>query len=95
MSPYQVVRGPLITEKSETIRAEEQTLCFKVHPDATKTDVKNAVHKIFNVNVDSVRTSNFVGKMKRRGRYSGRQPKWKKAYVKLKAGEKMIEYAKI
>ncbi len=95
MSPYQVVRGPLITEKSEAIRAEEQTLCFKVHPEATKTDVKNAVHKIFNVNVDSVRTSNFIGKMKRRGRYSGRQAKWKKAYVKLKAGEKMIEYARI
>ena len=95
MSPYQVVRGPLITEKSEMIRAEEQTLCFKVHPEATKTDVKNAVHKIFKVNVDSVRTSNFIGKMKRRGRYSGRQAKWKKAYVKLKAGEKMIEYARI
>ena len=95
MSPYQVVRGPLITEKSEAIRAEEQTLCFKVHPEATKTDVKNAVHKIFKVNVDSVRTSNFIGKMKRRGRYSGRQAKWKKAYVKLKAGEKMIEYARI
>ncbi len=95
MSPYQVVRGPLITEKSETIRAEEHTLCFKVHPEATKTDVKNAIHKIFNVHVDSVRTSNFIGKMKRRGRYSGRQAKWKKAYVKLKAGEKMIEYARI
>lgn len=95
MSPYEVVRGPLITEKSEEIRAEQHTLCFKVHPDATKTDVKNAVHKIFKVNVEGVRTANYDGKVKRRGKYSGRQPKWKKAYVKLKAGEKMVEYAQI
>ncbi len=95
MSPYEVVHGPLITEKSEEIRAEQLTLCFKVHPDATKTDVKNAVHKIFKVNVEGVRTAKYDGKMKRRGRYAGRQPKWKKAYVKLKAGEKMIEYAQI
>lgn len=95
MSPYDVIRAPVVTEKSETIRAIEQTLCFKVHPDATKTDVKNAVQKIFKVRVHNVRTANYPGKMKRRGRYSGYRPDWKKAYVKLAAGEKMIEYAQV
>ena len=95
MSPYEVIRGPLITEKAEVIRAEEHTLCFKVHPNATKTDVKNAVHTIFGVDIDTVRTAHYKGKLRRRGRYSGRQAKWKKAYVKLKAGEKMVEYAQI
>lgn len=95
MSPYEVLRGPMITEKSEIIRAEEQTLCFKVHPDATKTDVKNAVHKVFGVNVDSVRTAHYVGKLRRRGRYAGHKGDWKKAYVKLKAGERMVEYSQV
>lgn len=95
MSPYQVIRGPMITEKSEEIRALQQTMCFRVHPDATKTDIKNAVQKIFKVKVQQVRTANYVGKMRRRGRYSGYRPDWKKAYVKLKEGEKMVEYAQI
>lgn len=95
MSPFQVIRGPLITEKSEGIRALEQTMCFRVHPDATKTDVKNAVQHIFKVKVDSVRTANYPGKMRRRGRFTGYRPDWKKAYVKLKEGERMVEYAQI
>ena len=51
MNPYDVIRGASITEKSETIRALEQTMCFRVHPGATKTDIKNAVQKIFKVKV--------------------------------------------
>ena len=95
MSPYDVIRGPRITEKSEAIRALEQTMCFRVHPDATKTDIKNAVRKIFKVKVAGVRTANYDGKMRRRGRFSGYRPNWKKAYVKLQDGEKMAEYAQI
>lgn len=95
MTPYEVIRGPLITEKSEEIRAQQLTMCFRVHPKATKTDIKNAVHKIFKVNVAEVRTANYVGKMRRRGRYFGYRPSWKKAYVKLKEGEKMVEYAQL
>ncbi len=95
MSPYEVLRSPLITEKSEGIRALEQTLCFRVHPGATKTDIKNAVQKIFKVKVDAVRTANYQGKMRRQGRSVGSRPDWKKAYVKLKEGEKMVEYAQI
>ena len=65
MNPYDVIRGASITEKSETIRALEQTMCFRVHPGATKTDIKNAVQKIFKVKVAGVRTANYDGKMRR------------------------------
>lgn len=95
MSPYQVILGPLVTEKAEFGRVEDQTLCFRIHPDATKTDVKHAVHAIFQVEVDSVRTARYVGKMRRQGRFRGRRPAWKKAYVKLKAGEKQVEYTQV
>ncbi len=95
MNVYEVLRGPCITEKSETIRALEQSLCFRVHPDATKTDVKNAVQKIFSVKVSGVRTASYKGKLRRQGRSFGYRPGWKKAYVKLAEGEKMVEYAQV
>ncbi len=95
MSPYQVILSPLITEKTEMERMERGTLCFRVHVKATKTDVKHAVRAIFNVDVDSVRTAKYIGKMRRRGRFQGRRPDWKKAYVKLKAGQKTVEYTQI
>ena len=95
MSPYEVLRSPLITEKSEEIRANELTLCFRVHPSATKTDIKNAVQKIFKVKVDGVRTALYAGKMRRQGRSAGYRSDWKKAYVRLKEGEKMVEYAQV
>lgn len=95
MSPYQVIQGPLITEKSEGKRAVEQTLCFRVHPSATKTDIKNAVQHVFKVKVEAVRTANYLGKLRRRGRFAGYRADWKKAYVKLKEGERMVEYAQI
>jgi len=92
-SAYQVIRRPIITEKGLGIKETQQTLVFQVIPDATKTEIKEAVQTIFKVKVDSVRTSNFCGKERRRGRFAGYRPDWKKAYVKLKAGEKMPEYA--
>ena len=95
MSPYQVIVGPLITEKAERDRMEQGTLCFRVHVKATKTDVKHAVRAIFNVEVDSVRTAKYMGKMRRRGRFQGRKPDWKKAYVKLKAGQRPVEYTQV
>jgi large subunit ribosomal protein L23 len=61
--------------------------------DANKIEIKDAVEKIFKVKVESVRTANFHGKKRRQGRYSGRRPDWKKAYVTLKQGEKMIEFS--
>lgn len=95
MSPYDAIRGPLITEKTEEKRALERTLCFRVHPAATKTDIKNAIQKIFKVKVEGVRTTNYIGKVRTRGRSKGRRPGWKKAYVKLREGERMVEYAQL
>ena len=95
MSPYEVIQGPLISEKSEGLRALQHTLCFRVHQKATKTDIKNAVRKAFNVKVENVRTANYKGKLRRRGRSMGYRANWKRAYVRLKEGEKMVEYAQI
>jgi len=92
-SPYQILMKPVITEKSLGAKESARTLCFQVEAHATKPEIRDAVQKIFKVKVDSVRTSIFHGKTRRRGRTSGRQPDWKKAFVKLKAGEKMPEYA--
>ena len=66
-----------------------------MHPDANKVQIKQAVEKLFKVKVADVRTSIFEGKLRRRGRYSGYRSDWKKAYVRLKDGQKMPEYAEI
>jgi large subunit ribosomal protein L23 len=92
-SAYQIIRRPVITEKGLGIKETQGTLVFQVAPRATKTEIKEAVQTIFKVKVDSVRTSNFPGKERRRGKFAGYRPDWKKAYVRLKAGEKMPEYA--
>ena len=92
-NPYQVLKKPVITEKSLTAKESTRTLCFQVEAHATKPEIREAVQKIFKVKVDSVRTALFHGKTRRRGRTVGRRPDWKKAFVKLKAGEKMPEYA--
>jgi large subunit ribosomal protein L23 len=92
-SAYQIIRRPVITEKGLGVKETEATLVFEVASKATKTEIKQAVQAIFKVKVDSVRTSNFQGKERRRGRFAGYRPDWKKAYVKLKDGEKMPEYA--
>lgn len=90
---YNVIRRPLITEKGIIAKDAEGTLVFEVALDATKTEVKQAVEALFKTKVGSVRTVKVVGKERRRGRFAGYQPDWKKAYVRLKAGEKMPEYA--
>jgi large subunit ribosomal protein L23 len=89
---YTVIRRPVITEKGLGVKETEGTLVFDVAPNATKTEVKQAVEALFKVKVAAVRTANFVGKERRRGKFSGYKPDWKKAYVKLKAGEKLPEY---
>jgi len=91
-SAFQIIRRPIITEKGLAVKETLQTVVFEVAREATKTQIKEAVQTIFKVKVDSVRTAQFHGKMRRRGRAEGYRPDWKKAYVKLAAGEKMIEY---
>ncbi len=92
-SAYQIIRKPIITEKGLGVKETEATLVFQVAAQATKTEIKEAVQSIFKVKVDSVRTANFPGKERRRGKFAGYRPDWKKAYVRLKEGEKMPEYA--
>ncbi len=92
---HKVLRRPLVTEKGVTKKDTERTLCFEVAPDATKTDVKTAVEKLFKVKVSEVRTAMFDGKLRRRGKFAGYRSDWKKAYVKLKAGEKVPDFAEI
>ena len=95
MNIYGVIKRPLVTEKGVTKKDAERTLCFEVSPDANKTQIKNAVQTVFKVKVEDVRTSITAGKLRRRGRFAGYRSNWKKAYVRLKAGEKMPEYAEI
>jgi large subunit ribosomal protein L23 len=90
---YQIIRRPIITEKGLGVKENQHTVVFEVAGDATKTQIKEAVQQIFKVKVSGVRTANFPGKMRRRGTNEGYRRDWKKAYVKLAAGEKMIEYA--
>ena len=92
-SPYQVIEKPIITEKGLDVKEQARTLCFRVDKRATKSQIKAAVQTIFKVKVQSVRTLLMHGKMRMQGRNVGYRPDWKKAYVKLKAGEKMPEYA--
>ena len=95
MNNYDLVRRPIVTEKGHTKKEAENTLCFEVHPDANKLQIKAAIEKLFKVKVAEVRTAIFEGKLRRRGRYAGYRSDWKKAYVRLKKGQKMPEYAEI
>jgi large subunit ribosomal protein L23 len=89
---YEVIRRPLITEKSTNLKELQHTLCFEVHRDATKPEIKKAVESLFSVKVADVRVARVHGKVKRQGRYSGQRPDWKKAYVLLAKDQKMIEF---
>ncbi len=95
MTVYDILIRPLVTEKGVTKKDDERTLCFEVAAGANKTQVKSAVEKLFKVKVEEVRTATFEGKLRRRGRFAGYRSDWKKAYVKLKAGEKVPEFAEI
>ena len=90
---YQIIRRPIITEKGLGVKETQHTVVFEVEHSATKTEIKEAVQRIFKVKVDHVRTAVQHGKLRRRGKSEGFRPDWKKAYVRLAEGEKMIEYA--
>ena len=87
-----IIRRPLITEKTTIIRDDGRTLVFQVATDANKIDIRRAVERLLGSKVQSVRTSLAHGKMKRQGRYVGRRSDWKKAYVKLREGEKLPDF---
>jgi large subunit ribosomal protein L23 len=92
MKQTDVIRRPLITEKTTLLREAGRTLVFEVSPHATKVDIKRAVEKLLGTKVETVRTSIAHGKMKRQGRFVGQRADWKKAYVKLREGEKVPEF---
>ncbi|MDR0384217.1 MAG: 50S ribosomal protein L23 [Christensenellaceae bacterium] len=91
MNAYDVIISPLVSEKSvESIK--QKKYAFKVLPSATKRQIKDAVEKVFGVQVEYVNTLNYDGKVKRQGRFEGRESAWKKAYVQLKKTSKSIEF---
>jgi len=91
-NPYKIIIKPVITEKSTWLKDKNRDICFEVAPEANKIEIKEAVEKLFDVKVESVRIVKKKGKVRRVGRNTGKTKDWKKAYVKLKPGEKMIEY---
>lgn len=88
-SAYDIVKGPLLTEKGTKMKDAYNKVLFEVSPDANKIEIKNAIEKIFNVKVLKVSTINQIGKIKRLGLKQGKRPDWKKAIVTLKKGEKL------
>jgi len=92
MKVTRVIERPIITEKTSILREGTNTLVFEVAREATKIDIRRAVESLFGAKVEDVRTSIAHGKVKRQGRFFGRRPDWKKAYVRLKDGEKLPEF---
>ena len=87
--PRSVLDRPLMTEKSMRQKEEQNTVAFRVRPDANKVEIRAAVESVFNVKVAAVRTASFEGKLKRMGRHQGRRSDWKKAIVTLQPGHKI------
>ncbi|MBA4185101.1 MAG: 50S ribosomal protein L23 [Acidobacteria bacterium] len=100
LSVWDVLKSPVVTEKSVLLKegssedeAIGQILTFRVNRRAGKIQIRRAVEEIFGVKVAKVRTVQYEGKMKKRGRYEGRRASWKKAYITLKKGEPHVDYA--
>ncbi len=99
LGTWEILKSPVVTEKSVLLKeatseeGDAQVLTFRVDRKADKNEIRAAVEEIFNVKVAKVRTVQYEGKMKKRGRHEGRRASWKKAYVTLKAGEPIVDYA--
>jgi large subunit ribosomal protein L23 len=92
MKVTDVIRRPLITEKTTVLREDGLTIVFEVARDANKIDIRRAVEQLLGAKVQSVRTALGHGKMKRQGRFFGRRPDRKKAYVTLREGQKLPDF---
>jgi len=86
---HQIIRRPLVTEKSTQQKEASNQYAFEVHPKANKIEIQSAVERLFKVKVSQVRTSTVMGKVKRLGRKYGKRPDWKKAIVTLKEGDRI------
>ena len=89
MSGGELIVSPLITEKGTIVGEKANQVVFRVQRGASKDAIRETVEEMFKVTVLKVRTSNFLGKVRRRGRVAGRRPNWKKAYVTLKQGDRI------
>jgi large subunit ribosomal protein L23 len=92
MDPSQVIIRPVVSEKSYVLAAAGK-YTFRIHPDAHKTQVRQAVEAMFDVHVQEVRTMSVKSKPKRRGTSRGRTRTWKKAIVQVRAGESIPIFA--
>ncbi len=86
-NPRKVIRAPLVSERSTSMRIDENKYVFKVDKKANKLEIRRAIEELFKVKVEDVTTMMMHGKPKRLGRFEGRRPDWKKAIVRLKKGE--------
>jgi large subunit ribosomal protein L23 len=87
-----VIRRPLITEKTSILREDGRTIVFEVAVGANKVEIRQAVEQLLGSKVEGIRTSISHGKVKRQGRFAGQRSDWKKAYVKLREGAKIPEF---
>lgn len=92
MTSHEIIRRPLVTEKSTGMKETSNIIAFEVATGANKIEVKRAVEELFKVKVAEVRLINFQGKVKRLGRFAGRRRNWKKAYVRLAEGQQAPEF---
>jgi large subunit ribosomal protein L23 len=92
---HNLIRYPSITEKNTILRENQNKYVFEVVKGATKPEIKEAVEKLFNVNVEAVNTILVKGKKKRMGRNVGYRPDWKKAIVKIKAGQSIARFGEV
>jgi len=84
---HQVLRRPIVSEKSTNVAESSQQVVFEVLTDATKNEIKTAVESLFDVSVEGVQVINVRGKVKRFGKTPGKRTNWKKAYVRLAEGD--------
>jgi large subunit ribosomal protein L23 len=89
MSAEGVVISPLVTEKGNIVGEKSNQVVFRIRPGASKDQIRDVIEDLFKVTVLKVRTANFLGKERRRGRATGRRPNWKKAYITLKKGDRI------
>lgn len=92
MKITEVIRRPLVTEKTTNLREDGRTVVFEVARAANKIEIRRAVEQLLGAKVSDVRTALAHGKMKRQGKFQGRRSDWKKAYVTLREGEKMPDF---
>jgi large subunit ribosomal protein L23 len=92
MKQTHIIRRPLVTEKTSILREDGKTIVFEVAREANKVEIKRAIEQLLGAKVASVRTSLVHGKIKRQGRFAGQRSDWKKAWVRLRDGEKVPEF---